>query len=215
MTAKDQNYPPTRRGFLVATTALALGGCSAGNLIGPPSPAPQIYALNPPEPTALDAPRVGWQLVIAVPIAPAVLDSDRIALERAPNAMDYYANSQWADRLPSLVQSLLVETFERSGKITAVGRESAGLRPDYVLETEIRDFEAFYAVIDTAPKIRVKLVAKLLTASSHEMAGSVEVSHEAQAAANDMTNITAAFAQAAGAAAGEIAVWTLRTGRSH
>jgi|KBSMisStandDraft_5_1062788.scaffolds.fasta_scaffold20014_5 cholesterol transport system auxiliary component len=213
MTAKDLNYPPTRRHFLVATTALALGGCSGGSLIGPPSPAPQIYALNPVPPAVFDAPQVGWQLVVAVPVAPAVLDSDRIALERAPNAMDYYANSQWTDRLPSLVQSLLVQTFERSGKITAVGRESAGLRPDYVLETEIRDFEAFYAVIDTPPKIRVKLVAKLLTASSHEMAGSVEVSHEAQAAANDMTSITAAFAQAAGAAVAETAAWTLRTGR--
>jgi len=73
--------------------------------------------------------------------------------------MDYYANSQWTDRVPLLLQSLLVEAFEKSGRIAAVGRETAGIRADYVLETEIRDFEAYYAVPDAAPNVRANITA--------------------------------------------------------
>src|SRR5436305_2765007 len=106
----------TRRGILLGGVALTLSGCG-GNLIGPPSPAPQIYVLHPEFAGVTDAPSVGWQLVVAAPVAPASLDVERIALERAPNVMDYYANAQWADRLPLVIQTLLVEAFEKSGKI--------------------------------------------------------------------------------------------------
>src|SRR5581483_9442566 len=187
--------------------------CAGGGIIGPPSPAPQIYVLQPQFGAIADAPNVPWQLLVGVPNAPESLDTERIALERAPNTMDYYANAQWADRLPLLVQSLLVEGFEKSGRIAAVGRESSGIRADYILQTEIRDFEAYYAAIDTPPKIRVRLVAKLLALPSHEMAGGTEASHESPAAANDMTNITAAFGQAAGAAVEDVVGWALRARR--
>ena len=200
---------PTRRGILVGGATLTLAGCGGG-LIGPPSPAPQIYVLHPQFGAIADAPAVAWQLVVATPIAPGSFDTDRIALERAPNVMDYYANSQWPDRLPLVLQSLLVEAFEKSGKIRAVGRETEGLRADYILETEIRDFEAFYAVADTPPNIRVTITAKMLAALSHELVGTMQSAHQAQAAANDMPNITAAFSQAAGAAIEEIVGWALR-----
>jgi cholesterol transport system auxiliary component len=200
---------PTRRGILLGGAALTLAGCGGGGLIGPPSPAPQIYVLHPEFGLIADAPTVGWQLVVASPVAPASFDTDRITLERAPNIMDYYAHSQWPDQLPVMVQSLLVEAFEKSGKIRAVGRETDSIRADYILETEIRDFEAFYAVADTPPNIRVNITAKLLAALSHELVGTTQSVRQAQAAANDMTNITAAFAQAAGAAIGEIVAWSL------
>lgn len=212
MTANHLIGSQTRRGFLCGTAAVALAGCG-GNLIGPPSPAAQIYALNP-QFGPLDAPQVGWQLVVAVPVMPGVLDTSRIALERAPNLIDYYANAEWADRLSLVVQSLLVEAFERSGKIAAVGRETAGLRADYVLETEVRNLEAFYARADTAPKVRVAITAKLLGALSHEVAGVFDARHESPAAVNDMSSITAAFSQATGSTVEDIATWALRTGRN-
>ena len=115
-----------------------------------------------------------------------------------------------ADRLPVLVQSLLVEALEKSGRIRAVGRETDGIRADYILETEIRDFEAYYAVADTPPTIRVSITAKLLGALSHDMVANMQTSHEARAAVNDLPNITAAFTQAAGSAVEEIAAWALR-----
>jgi cholesterol transport system auxiliary component len=204
---------PTRRGILVGGAALTLAGCAGGGLIGPPSPAPQIYVLHPEFGAMADAPNVPWQLVVGTPNAPESLDTERVALERAPNSMDYFANAQWADRLPLLVQTLLVEGFEKSGRIAAVGRESSGIRADYVLQTEIRDFEAYYAVIDTPPKARVRLVAKLLSLPGREMGGGTETMQEVPAAANDMTNITAAFRQAARAAVEDVVGWALRARR--
>ena len=199
---------PTRRLILLGSAALAVAGCS--NIIGPTSPAPQIYVLHPQFGAVADAPAVGWQLVVGTPVAADSLDRERIALERAPNVMDYYANAQWPDRLPLVVQSLLVEAFEKSGKMRAVGRETDGIRADYILATEIRDFEAFYTASDTAPNIRVNITAKLLAALSRDLVGTTQSAHEAQAAVNDMVNITAAFTQAAGAAIEEIVAWALR-----
>lgn len=199
---------PSRRGVLAGVACLSLAGCS-GNLIGPPSPAAQIYVLNPKFGPMAEAPNVAWQLVIGVPNVPASLDTQRIALERAPNTMDYYANAEWTDRTPALLQSLLVQAFESSGRIAAVGRESAGIRADYVLETEIRDFEAFYAVPDTPPVVRVAIMAKLLNPMNRDVAASMEFHNEAQTSANNMANITAAFTQATGATVQAIAAWAL------
>lgn len=199
---------PSRRGVLAGVASLSLASCS-GNLIGPPSPSPQIYVLNPKFGPIAEAPNVPWQLVIASPNVPASLDTSRIALARAPNTMDYYANSEWTDRTPALLQSLLVQAFEASGRIAAVGRESAGIRADYVLETELRNFEAFYAVPDTAPVVRVAIMAKLLNPMSRDVAASMESHNEAQAAANTMASITAAFTQATGATVQAIVAWAL------
>ena len=197
----------SRRVLLQGAGAVTLAGCS--NLIGPP-PASQMYVLQPAFGPVASAPNVPWQLVVAVPTAPESLDTERIALERAPNTMDYYANSQWADRVPLLVQSLLVEAFEASGRIKAVGRESAGIHADYILQADIRDFSAHYAVIDTPPKIRISMGAKLVGALDRSVIGSAAFEDEAQAAANNLPNITAAFSQAAGATISRIVAWTLQ-----
>ena len=198
----------SRRVLLQGAGAVALTGCSS-NLIGPP-PAPQTYVLRPAFGPVTAAANVSWQLVIAVPNAPEVLDTERIALERAPNTMDYYANSQWTDRVPLLVQSLVVEAFEKSGRINAVGRESAGIRPDYILDAEIRDFSAHYTAPDTLPKVRVGIGTKLVGSLNREVIGSAAFEEEAPSAANNMANITAAFTQAAGAAVSRIVEWTLQ-----
>jgi cholesterol transport system auxiliary component len=198
----------SRRALLQSAGAVALAGCSS-NLIGPP-PAPQIYVLHPDFSPVANAPMASWQLVVSVPGAPESLDTERIALLRAPNTMDYFANSQWTDRVPLLVQSLLVEAFEKSGRINAVGRESAGIRADYVLQSEIHDFSAHYTVLDSPPKIRVGITAKVVGAVSRDVAATIQFENEAQAAANNMPNIAAAFAQATGTVISRTVSWTLQ-----
>jgi cholesterol transport system auxiliary component len=198
----------TRRGFLASGGALALAGC-AGNLIGPP-PAPQLYVLHPEFGPLLQAPSVQWELIVALPIAPESLDTERIALINAPNVMDYYAHAQWTDRAPLLLQGLMVEAFEKSQRIAAVAREGAGIRSDYILVSELHDFEAYYAVPDTPPRIRVGLSVSLLGSLHHEVIATVPVSREADAAANSLAAVTAAFSQATGEAIGDIVNWALR-----
>jgi cholesterol transport system auxiliary component len=201
------HVPVRRRFFLLGSAALLLSGC-AGGLIGPP-PAPELYVLHSDMTADADAPAAAWQLVISVPEAPESLDTSRIALINAPNTMDYFAKSQWTDRVTLLLQSLLVEAFQRSGKIKAVGRDTAGLNPDYLLNLDVLDFEAFYAVPDTPPRIDVKVAATLMGARNHEVVQTMRSEHSVQASANDMTSITQAFTEATGAALREIVNWTL------
>mgnify|MGYP003345153382 CR=1 FL=1 len=40
------------------------------------------------------------------------------------------------------MQTLIIESLENSGKIVAVGRESVGLRADYILQSDLREFQA-------------------------------------------------------------------------
>jgi cholesterol transport system auxiliary component len=128
-----------RRAFLVLTvSALALCGCS--DLLGPP-PSPQIYGLRPdfPAPTTPPAP-VSWSLSIMRPTTDATLDTDRIALVQPDAKIDYYANVQYSDTVPALVQTALLNGFEKNGALAGVARDSDGLHADYELFLDIKDF---------------------------------------------------------------------------
>ena len=54
---------------------------------------------------------------------------------------EYLAQSQGSDRLPRMVQLRLLQAFENTGRIGAVGVPGQGLAIDYQLVMEIRRFE--------------------------------------------------------------------------
>ncbi|HWE06920.1 MAG TPA: ABC-type transport auxiliary lipoprotein family protein [Rhizomicrobium sp.] len=201
----DPTFVPTRRHMVLAGAAmLALAGC--GSLLGPSSPPLQLYRLRPAFPAA-GGPFVSWQLAVARPSAPQSLDTERIALMRGA-LMDYYADAQWSDSVPRLVQSLLVEAFERSGRILAVAAESGGVHGDYTLECEIRDFDAQYATDNGAPTVIVAIEAKLLGPQGKVVA-SLEAKQAEPASANSVPSVVAAFDQAIAATLTQIVTWAL------
>jgi cholesterol transport system auxiliary component len=209
MTNPRINLPLSRRALLASgSAALLLAGC--GSIIGPSNPPMKLYVLQPDLQPLTDAPTVSSQLAIAAPDAPESLDTERIALYRG-ETMDYFADAQWTDSAPRVLQLLLTEAFERSGKIAAVAGTTEGLRADYTLETELRDFEAHYTSENGAPMIVVDIVARVLEAQHRDVAGTLNSHHEVPAAQNDVASIVAAFDKATSAALEEIATWTLHT----
>ena len=80
--------------------------------------------------------------MIEEPVAAGGLDTDAIAIYPSPTEVKYYAGARWTERAPKMIQTLLVESFENSGKITAVGRQAIGLYSDYNLKTELREFQS-------------------------------------------------------------------------
>jgi cholesterol transport system auxiliary component len=197
----------SRRLLLPASAALlALAGC--GSLIGPSNPPSQIYRLAPEFPAAAAGASVTWQLSVGRPNSTQTLDSERIALSRGAT-MDYFADAQWNDTAPRLLQSLLAEAFERSGRITAVAPESEGLRTDYLLVTELRDFDAQYDTADGAPLVVVDISAKLV-----DPRGKVIAAHEthqtARASRNSVASVVEAFDQATSAALTDLVTWALQ-----
>jgi cholesterol transport system auxiliary component len=183
-----------------------LAGC--GGLL-PKPPERQLYRLSPTFAFAAPLPHVAAQLVIATPTAPAGLDTERIALSRSPVSLDYLADAQWADRASFLVQTALVDGFEKSGAIPAVGPESLGLRADFVLETAIRNFEAIYDSSDEMPRISVTLDVQLVRIPERRIVAQMSVSREATATANSAPGMVGAFDQALGGAVTEVVTWTV------
>jgi cholesterol transport system auxiliary component len=169
---------------------------------------PQLYVLRPPITPPMGAP-VQWRLSVGPPDAAASLDTTRIALSRSATTMDYFANAAWNDRAPLILQRLLIQTFDASKRIVAVDRDTEGTENDYLLQTEIRDFEARYETPDGAPQIVVSIQAKLARMPQREIINSLNVTQQAQASANNLDSIVSAFDTATGAAVAQIAAWTL------
>ncbi len=201
----------SRRGILVVGSAsFLLAGCGGSSLIGPTQEPLEIYVLVPQFSKLEGVAAVAWQLTVAPPDAAQSLQTTRIALQRG-QTMDFYANAQWTDSMPQLVQSLLVEAFETSGSIKGVAPESAGVHGDMVLETEIRSFQANYENQTAAPDIVVTIVARLLTAGSRQVVGTFISSHDARAAQNTVPSVVQAFDEATGETLEEIVTWVLKT----
>ena len=207
MTTADA-YMPNRRHFILLGVAGLVSACGSIQLLPAPMQ-PQLYILRPQTPAQPMGARVPWRLSVATPDAPASLDTTRIALSRSETTMDYFANAAWNDRAPLLVERLLIETFDASGRITAVDRDTSGLETDFLLETEIRDFEARYATPDGAPEIVVSIQAKLARMPAREIVASANARRTAMAAANNLDSIVSAFSVAAGGAIADITAWTL------
>ena len=200
------NSPMNRRRILVAgSSLLVLSGC--GHLFGPENAPGQLYVLSPPLPAAAaTTSRLPWQLAVAKAEASESLATDRIAIRRGA-IMDYYADAQWSDAVPALLQNLLVEALEKNGALMSVASDVAGIRADYILQTEVHAFEARYDNGDAAPVIVVDLTVKLIASRTAEILSARQFHQEQQASANSVAAAVAAFDQAVAAALQEIVPW--------
>jgi cholesterol transport system auxiliary component len=202
---------PNRRAVMLGTAAFLLAGCS--DLIGPSSTPLQLYVLKPLGGASTAGPKATFSLAITTTTASEHLDSSRIALIKADQAIDFYADSGWTDHLPILVQNALVEAFENSGRIDAVAADSEGFHADYILQAELRDFEAHYDVPDGIPTVMVRIMAKLAATKDREIMASLNSVHQVQAAANSVPAVVRAFDEAMGEVFSEIVNWALAAGK--
>lgn len=200
----------TRRSLLLGAAALPLAGCAAGALIPKADERPNLFVLTPKSTFPDDLPKVAWQLAVDMPQAPAGIDTPRIALMHQPVQLDYYARANWIDRAPAMVQALLIESFENTGKIVGVGRMSVNLRADYVLATELREFQVEYYK-GGLPEVHVRLNAKLVKFPERAIVGNTTAENRVEATADSMDAIIPAFDEALGKTLRDIVEWTLRT----
>lgn len=201
--------PSTRRRALAAlglVAAAGLPGCS-GPLLG--GPAPKLYTLTPKSSFPPDLPSVAWQLGIESPTSPAGLATARIAVARGPYSIDYYAGAQWIDDAPNMVHRLLIETFENSGRIIGVGRQSVSLRSDFVLRVELREFQAHYTRDAEVPTVNVRLGLKLVRMPQRHIIAAATIERLQTAPDNRMSSIVESFDEALGKVLRDAVVWTL------
>jgi cholesterol transport system auxiliary component len=201
--------PPSRRIF-IAALALAPAACSS--LLPAGAAPPKLYTLTPATDFPPDGAHVAWQLLVDVPASAVALDTDRIALSRSATTIDYFADAAWTDRAPLLVQSLLVQSFENSGRITAIARESLALRADYILRPELRHFEAEYAGGGT-PSAHVQIGAKLVKMPERTIVAQQRIDTRAPARENQTPAIVEAFNAALHEAMRKLVDWALDASR--
>jgi len=187
--------------------ALTLAGC--GGLSPDLGDPPKLFVLSPKSTYDETLPQVDWQLVVETPVAASGLNTTRIAVSRAPLTMEYFARANWTDRAPYMVQTLLIESFENTGKIVSVGRESVGLRSDYVLKTELREFEA----VEESGRLHahVRINAKLIKMPERSIIATHTADRKIPVDGRGMDSVVAAFDDALGKVMRRIVEWALST----
>ncbi|KAF1704369.1 ABC transporter [Pseudoxanthomonas suwonensis] len=188
----------------------ALAGCAFGGKRGD---AVTIYA---PEATATPDPswpKVDWQLAIARPSAPRLLDTPRIGVRPVPGELQVYKGAAWAQPPTDMLEASVLRVLEDSGKIDAVGRLATGLRANYRLALDIRHFEADYRGGEH-PVAVIEVAAKLMHNIDQRVVASRSFARAQPASAASTASVAAAFDQALAGLSREIAGWTLAEGQA-
>jgi cholesterol transport system auxiliary component len=194
------------RRMMVAALALAPAGCSG--LLGGGGPPTALYTL-----TALNFPSDGAPRNLAIlidkPTSTDALDTTRIALRRNQLSFNYFADSAWTDPAPMMIQSLMVESLQRSGRIAAVSRNTMAIRGDLELRVEVRHFEAEYQGDAELPTVRIELGLMLVHVLDRTIVATQTVMASAKPPKNEVPTIVVAFDEALHAAMRDSLNWTL------
>jgi cholesterol transport system auxiliary component len=197
--------------MVIASLTLGLAGCSS--LLGGGGPSAALYTLTALSDFSCSQPAPKLQLLIDKPTSSDALDTVRIALRRNQLSFDYFADAAWTDPVPVMVQSLLVDSLQRSGCVAAVTRDTFAIRGNFELRIEVRHFEAEYLGDANLPTVRIELGLILVRIDDRRIVGTRTVTASARTARNDVPAIVAAFNNALHMAMRDTLNWTLPAAR--
>lgn len=187
---------------------LVLGGCTS-IIPGADRKPPQLYELRPTGSFAANLPRIRAQLLVEAPSASASLRSNRIAIKMQPTKLDYLADSEWTDLATNLVQTLLVESFDNSRRIAGVARQGSGLRTDFLLKSDLREFHAeMYKGVPA--RIRIRLHVRLVRWNDRDIVASRTFEAAQPLASESNEAIVVGFDSALGTVLQQVVEWSLR-----
>src|SRR5690606_7311243 len=153
----------------------------------------RIYVLHPAGEAASTAPLPGLLMVPRPNVQPGV-DTNRIALTRAGNELDYYALSRWSGSLSQVLGAFAVQSLD-GACVTVVGQERGAGPADRELLLTVRHFEAAYGA-GSAPQVLVALDCLLVATSPRRVLGDCSAEVREAAAVNRMSAIISAFERA-------------------
>jgi cholesterol transport system auxiliary component len=191
---------------LTLAGCMVVGSCAALQLAT--AEPPRLYDLTPKSTFAEGLPTVPSRLSVEVPTATAGLNSARIALRPTPTTLEYYAGASWIEVVPIMIQNLLLESLDNTGKVDVLGREVVGVRADLALLTHVREFQAEY---DTAgaPLVRVRLQARLIRLPRRTSVAATSEEFVVRASSTSLPAIVNAFDEAFGKSLKRIVEWSV------
>lgn len=185
-------------GILGLCIAGAIAGCSTSSLLDSELPVPVSYVIAPlpPASSATSSPASQVDLAIGRPDVAPGLDTSRIAVLRG-RQLDYYRAVQWGGNMHEVVQALLVASLQDQRLFRSVTSEQARVAGAYILDPEVRDFQAEYSEGRSAPTVRVTIVGRLVRIADRALVDTISASATRAAADNRMSAVAEAFEAAA------------------
>jgi cholesterol transport system auxiliary component len=134
-----------------ALLAALLGGCGGGA-----TPLTFDLAALPPSGRTVAA---GRSIAVFEPVGIQPFEADRIIVREPGGALSFLGGGQWADRLPRLIQTRIIQSLENSGRLRSVSRPGDKVVADYQLISEIRAFDVQAGTGEAVVDLSLKLVA--------------------------------------------------------
>lgn len=172
--------------------AIFCNACT-GSLLESKIPVPTTYVLAAEASKNPNVNALPIDIAVSQPTASPGLDTERIALLHEARRLDYYLGSQWGAALPQVVQSLVVGSLQNQKWFRSVTSEQARVNAAYLLDLDIRDFQAEYSSENSAPIVRVTLTASLIRVQDRKLIASIPATAAVNATSNRMGAVIAAF----------------------
>jgi cholesterol transport system auxiliary component len=195
--------------LLAGGAGASLAGCGTVINAAAGNP-PRLFRLSSKSTFPDDIPDVDWQLVVDTPSAPASINTNRIGLMETPYRFNYFAEASWVDRAPLMVQNLIIESFDNSEAIIGVGPASIGLRPNFVLQPELREFQAHQE--GDSQRVNVTINVRLVQMPERIIIAVEHFSRETIVPAGAIDPVIDGFDEALGKVLKRLVVWTLAEG---
>jgi cholesterol transport system auxiliary component len=135
--------PLHRRALLRWSALLPLAltaGCSLPGAGDPPREF-LLSALPPSQSKQANGTPLG-RLAVAEPHALRMLDSSRIIERAGPLEVQYFANADWADRAPTMLQMLIIRSIQNTTDLAVVRDDAPGPGAEFLLTSTLENFEA-------------------------------------------------------------------------
>ena len=192
-----------KNGLIGAALAGLLAGCAGiGN-----SPPPPIYDLTAPRDFPGLKGRANAQILVPLPKAVKALDTEAIAIKPDLAVITYFGDGQWSDTLPKLIQARLVESFENSGRVRAIGRPGEGLLIHYQIAADVR---AFQLEVKGGRRAVVEIAVKILNDKNGRVVATQVFRAEAASGSDSVGDAVEALDTALDAVLADIVGWVVQ-----
>ncbi len=197
-------FPRWVRPVVLALGLLSVAGCGALGAVEQAAAPLDAFTLAPITPP--DAAQSGLHIIVEQTEATGALSTDRILIKPSALQAQYLPAGRWTDPAPDLVRILLVTSLQNSGGYLRVGRDGAGLLPDYTVLSDLQDFQA-EPTADGTWQVRVGMTLNIVRESDRTLISSRHFVATAPATTDDTIILVNAFQAAMTAVLGQQVEW--------